>query len=378
MTALPAFELESYFSRWEFTARYHLTASDAESMSLAELLAMASPDDRTSFEQLWLGYTETWGLPALREAIAETYDHRAAGDILVTAGAEEGIYATLLTLLEAGSHAIVVTPNYQSHETVARSICAVTGVPLDPADGWSLDIDRVAASIRPDTRLMLINFPHNPTGAILARERFDALVELCRRHGIYLFSDEVFRLLGPEGTEHLPQVADVYERGISLGVMSKAYGLSGLRIGWLACADRALLTRIEHTKHYLSICSAGPSERLAIIALHARERIIARNCRIVSENLEKLDRFFAQFPEWFDWARPQGGCVAYPRYLGPEGVERFTSELVESAGVLLGPASIFQSTLGPTPTDRFRIGAGRSGLDAGLSAMRGFLVRRRA
>lgn len=377
MTALPPFQLESYFSQWEFTARYHLTASDAQSMSLPELLAMASPGERASYEKLWLGYTETWGLPALREAIADTYENRRASEILVTAGAEEGIYATLQTLLDPGSHAIVVTPNYQSHETVAQSICAVTGVPLDPMDGWSLDIDRVAAAIRPNTRLVLINFPHNPSGAILARERFDALVELCRTHGIYLFSDEVFRLLGPEGTEHLPQVADVYERGISLGVMSKAYGLSGLRIGWLACADRALLTRIEHTKHYLSICSAGPSERLAIIALRARDRIIARNCRIVTENLETLDRFFARFPELFEWARPQGGCVAYPRYLGAEGVEQFARELVETAGVLLGPASIFQSTLGPTPTDRFRIGAGRLGLDQGLSALHGFLVRHR-
>jgi aspartate/methionine/tyrosine aminotransferase len=229
-----------------------MMASDAESMSVPELLAMAAPIDRAAYENLWLGYTETTGLPALREAIASTYASRRTDEILVTAGAEEAIYATLQTVLDRGSHAIVVTPNYQSHETVAQSICAVTGVPLNADDAWSLDIDRVAA-------------------AILSRERFDTLVSPCRKHGIYLFSDEVFRLLGPEGTEHLPQVADVYERGISLGVMSKAFGLGGLRIGWLASADREMLRRIEHTKHYLSICNAGPSERLAIIALKARE-----------------------------------------------------------------------------------------------------------
>lgn len=377
MTALPHFQLESYFARWEFAAKYHMTASDAESMSVPELLAMAAPNDRAAYENLWLGYTETTGLPALREAIASTYASRRTDEILVTAGAEEAIYATLQTVLERGSHAIVVTPNYQSHETVAQAICDVTGVPLNADDAWSLDIDRVAAAIRPNTRLILINFPHNPTGAILSRERFDTLVGLCRKHGIYLFSDEVFRLLGPEGTEHLPQVADVYERGISLGVMSKAYGLGGLRIGWLASADREMRRRIDHTKHYLSICNAGPSERLAIIALKARDRILARNCSIVTQNLQILDQFFAEYPELFEWTRPQGGCIAYPRYLGSEGVERFTSDLVETAGVLLGPASIFQSTLGSTPTDRFRIGAGRRGIDEGLAALRGYLKRRR-
>lgn len=376
MTALPTFQLEHFFSRWEFAAKYHMTASDAESMSVPELLAMAAPEDRAAYENLWLGYTETRGLPALRELIASTYSNRLADEILVTTGAEEAIYATLQTLLERSSHAIVVTPNYQSHETIAQSICDVTGVPLNADDGWSLDVNRVAAAIRPNTRLMLINFPHNPTGAILSRERFDALVGLCRRHGIYLFSDEVFRLLGPEGTEHLPQVADVYERGISLGVMSKAYGLAGLRIGWLACADREMLQRIELTKHYLSICNAGPSECLAIVALKARDRILARNCRIVTQNLQILDRFFAEYPELFEWKRPQGGCISYPRYLGAEGVERFARELVETAGVLLGPASIFQSNLGPTPTDRFRIGAGRRGIDEGLEALRSFLERR--
>lgn len=378
MTALPPFQLECYFARWQFAAKYHMTASDAESMAVPELLAMAAPDDRAAYENLWLGYTETTGLPTLREAVASTYANRGADEILVTTGAEEAIYATLQTVLERGSHAIVVTPNYQSHETIAQSICDVTGVPLNAGDAWSLDIDRVAAAIRPNTRLMLINFPHNPTGAILSRDRFDALVGLCRQHGIYLFCDEVFRLLGPEGTEHLPQVADVYERGISLGVMSKAYGLAGLRIGWLASADREMLRRIERTKHYLSICNAGPSERLAIIALKARDRILARNCRIVTQNLQILDQFFAEYLELFEWRRPQGGCIAYPRFLGSEGVEHFTRDLVETAGVLLGPASIFQSSLGPTPTDRFRIGAGRRGIDEGLEAFRGYLKRHRA
>jgi aspartate/methionine/tyrosine aminotransferase len=373
MTALPDFRLESWFSRWEFAARYHLTASDAQSMSLAQLLALAEPADREAFEALHLGYTQTYGAPALREAIASTYQQRDAADVLCFAGAEEGIYIAMRVLLEPGDHAIVITPNYQAAETIPLSICEVTGVALNPDDHWSLDIDDVAAAIRPNTRVVSINFPHNPTGKILERERFDTLVALCRKHGIWLFSDEVYHSLGPSGSTHLPQAADVYEKGLSLGVMSKAYGLPGLRIGWIACADRALLQRMERYKHYLSICNAGPSEALALIALKARSTILDGHRQRIDRNLATLDDFFARWPDRFQWYRPDGGCIAYPRYLGPEGVDAFATDLVEQAGVLLLPASNYRSELTTTPTDRFRIGFGRADCAEAIDALDRYL-----
>lgn len=371
---LPDFRLETHFSKWEFKAEHHLTASDAESMSMRELLEYATPEQREAFDDFWLGYTETWGATDLREAIANTFESRTADEVLCFAGASEGIFAANNVLLDADSHAIVVTPNYQSHETLPVEICEATGVPLDPADGWSLDIDRVAAAIKPNTKLVTINFPHNPTGTILSHDRYDALIELCRRHGIYILHDEIFHGLGPTGTEHLPLIADVYERGLSLGVMSKSYGLPGLRIGWIACQDRDVLEKMERLKHYLSICSSGPSERLAIIGLQNREALLARNNAIIDENLPKWDAFFAQFEDFFEWTRPQGSCMAFPRYLGSEGVEAFATQLVEQAGVLVLPSTIYRSDLGPTPTDRFRIGAGRRGLDAGIAAMTSHLT----
>jgi aspartate/methionine/tyrosine aminotransferase len=369
MTSLPDFRLETYFSRWEFAARYNLAASDAQSMGLSDLLALATPADREAFETLHLGYTQTYGAPALRAAIAATYTERDADDILCFAGAEEGIYVAMRVLLEPGDHAIVVTPNYQAAETVPLAICDVTGVALDPGDGWSLDIDKVAAAIRPNTRVVSINFPHNPTGKILERERFDALVALCRRHGIWLFSDEVYRLLGASGTTHLPHVADVYERGLSLNVVSKAYGLPGLRIGWIACADRDLLQRMERYKHYLSICNAGPSEQLALIALKAGDTILARQRERLDRNLATLDAFFGRWADRFEWYRPDGGCIAYPRYLGGEGVDRFAADLVERSGVLLLPATNYRSSLTATPPDRFRIGFGRDDCAEAIGAL---------
>ena len=371
---LPDFRLETHFARWEFVAEHHLTASDAESMSMRDLLAMATPGQRAAFDDFWLGYTETWGAPDLRAAVAATYTNQTAADILCFAGASEGIFAANQVLLDADSHAIVVTPNYQSHETLPAAICEVTGVPLDPDDRWSLDIDRVAAAIRPNTTLVTINFPHNPTGAILPIDRYRALIELCRRHGIWILHDEIFNGLGPTGTEHLPFVADEYERGLSLGVMSNSYGLPGLRVGWIACQDHDVLSRMERLKHYLSICSSGPSERLAVIGLQNRDRILARNNAIIDENLPKWGTFFQDHADRFDWTPPDGSCMAFPRYLGVDGVEAFARSLLEEASVLLLPSTIYRSDLGPTPTDRFRLGLGRRGLDAGLAAMANHLA----
>lgn len=371
------FALEVHMSRWEFAARYNMTASDAESMTLGELLALAEPADRDAFESLWLGYTETYGAPDLRQAIAETYDGLSAEDVLCFAGAEEGIYVAMRVLLGPEDHAVVVTPNYQAAETLPLSVCAVTGVALEPDQGWTLDIDRVAAALRPNTRLVSVNFPNNPTGKILERDRFEALVALCRSRGLWLFSDEVYRGIERDPALRLPQAAELYERGLSLGVMSKAYGLPGLRLGWIAGRDRVLLARLERYKHYLTICNAAPSERLALIALKARATLLARTNQLANNNLALTERFLARYPELFSWHRPEGACVGFVRYQGADGVEAFTERLVHEAGVLLLPASVYRSDLGPVPDDHFRIGFGRTQVPEGLAAMAAWITRNR-
>ncbi len=378
MATLPDFKLERYFSRWEFTARYHLCASDMESMSVNELLALASAEDRARWDGLTLGYIETFGTPALRAAIAATYDSISNEDVLAFAGAEEGIFAAMQVLLQPDDHAIVVTPNYQSAETLPGAICDVSGIALDPENDWHLDLDRVRAALRPNTRLISINFPHNPTGKIIPRDDLAALVDIARERGIYLFSDEVYRLIERNETMRLPQVADVYEKGLSLNVLSKSYGLPGLRIGWIATRDRKVLSRMERVKHYLSICNSAPSEALAVIALNARDTILERNRGIVADNLSTLNEFFGEFPDVFEWRIPDGGCIGYPRYLGTDGVETFCDRLVDETGVLLLPASVYQSAYGPSPDDRFRIGYGRRNMHEALDALRGYLTRKAA
>jgi aspartate/methionine/tyrosine aminotransferase len=371
--AMRDFALEVHFSRWEFTAKYNLTGSDCQSMTIGALLALASPEDQDAFDSTGLGYTETFGAATLRSEIAQTYDSVRPEHLLCFSGAQEGIYVAMKVLLGAADHAIVITPNYQAAETVPLSICEVSGVALDIERNWDLDLDRVRAALQANTQLISINFPNNPTGKIIPRATLVALVDLCRDRGIWLFSDEVYRLIERDPARRLPQVVDVYERGISLNVMSKAYGLPGLRIGWLACKDLAMLLRFERYKHYLSICNSAPSEVLARIALKAREKILARNRKIVDDNLAVLKTFFADHEPLFDWREPDGGCVGFIRYKGAQGVEAFTRQLVEQAGVLLLPSSLYRSDLGPVPQDCLRIGFGRTQVPAAVAALRAWL-----
>jgi aspartate/methionine/tyrosine aminotransferase len=373
---LPDFRLEVHFSRWEFVARHNLTASDAQTMTVSELLALGSDEDRAAFDDLALGYVPTRGSDRLRAAIASTYATCGPEDVLAFAGAEEAMFWALQLLAEPGEHAVVTVPNYQALETVPRAAgIEVTGVLLDERDDWRLHLDAVEAALRPTTRIVAVNFPNNPTGAVPDAETFAALVELCEERGIRLFSDEVYRGLELDPARTLPQAADLSPTALSLNVLSKSYGLPGLRIGWLACRDHTVLDRLERHKHYTSICNAGPSELLGAIALGAGAQVQARNRAIIAENLPQFDAFFAGHAELFEWAPPHGGCVAFPRYLGAEGVEEMCRELLERQSVFLLAASIYRSDLAPVPEDRFRIGVGRRDPGPALAAFDAYLDR---
>jgi aspartate/methionine/tyrosine aminotransferase len=370
------FALETYFSKWEFTAKHHMTASDCQSVTISELLKLAGKT-LDNLGDLPLGYTETWGAPMLRQAIAETYDSLNADNILCFAGAEEGVYAAMRVLLNKDDHAIVVVPNYQAAETLPLDICEVSGVKLDPENNWHLDLGDIIKTIRPNTKLISVCFPNNPTGAIIPVDDYAELVTICRKHGLYLFSDEVYRLLELDDSKRIQQAADLYEKGLSLNVMSKAYGLPGLRIGWIASQDKDILLKIEQYKHYLSICNSAPSERLAEIGLGIRDILLQRNRKLMSDNIQKLDAFFADYSELFEWQHPDGGCIAFPRFKGRDGVESFCTSLVEDSGVLLLPASVYSSELMKAPNDRFRIGFGRANMGEGLTAFRNYLEKNR-
>jgi aspartate/methionine/tyrosine aminotransferase len=379
MIDLPEFRLEVFFSVWESYATYNIAQSDAETMTVAEVLAYGTPEEREAFQNIRLSYPPAWGTDELRAAVAATYDSVDAEHVLSFSGAEEAIFWGMEELIGPGDHAIVTVPNYQSMESVAIATGAdVSAAVLDPANEWALDLDALRSQIRPNTRLIAVNFPNNPTGATPDEATFRALVGLCDERGIQLLSDEVYRGLEVEGSRPaLPQAADISPTALSLNVMSKAYGLSGLRIGWLACQNRDLLARLEKRKHFTSICNAGPSEHLATIALRNAEKVRQRNRAIISANLPLFHEFFSvRWGELFEWEQPQGGCVSFPRYLGPGSTEDFCHKLLLDAGVCVLPPSIYQSALAEMPADRFRMGVGHRVSGAALEVFDDYLNKR--
>src|SRR5687767_11693918 len=224
------FALERFFARWEFAVEHLLCASDVEGYPMGELLALADDETRALWDRLTLGYSESSGHPLLRREIAALYSGLEPEDVLVFAGAEEGIFCLVNVLLGPGDHAVVTWPGYQSLYEVARASGAdVTLHELREDAEWALDLDALRRQVTPATRLIVVNAPHNPTGMLPDRATFDALVAIAEEVGAYLLLDEVYRFLEFDEDDRLPAAADASERGVSLGVMSKSFAMAGLR-----------------------------------------------------------------------------------------------------------------------------------------------------
>jgi aspartate/methionine/tyrosine aminotransferase len=363
------FALERFFARWEFAVRHLLCASDVEGWRMADLVALADDESAALWADLRLGYSEAPGHPLLRAEIANLYDTIEPDNVLVFAGAEEAIFCLSNVLLGPGDHAVVTWPGYQSLYEVGRAAGAeVTLHELREADGWALDTDRLVGVLRPATRLVVVNAPHNPTGMLPTAVEWAALTAELAERGIHLLADEVYRFLELDPADRLTAGADALPRGISLGVMSKSFALAGLRIGWLATRDRELLARCAAFKDYTTICSSAPSEILALIGLRARDVVLERSRRIVATNLDRLDGFFATHAQRLAWVRPRGGSIGFPRLLDDEPIDSFAARLVEAEGVLLLPGSQFG-----VAGNHFRIGFGREDLPQALAGFERFL-----
>ena len=330
------------------------------------------PSAETAFHKTWLGYTEAPGSLELRELIAAQYEGFVALDVLVFSGAQEAIFSFMHHVLESGDHAIVHFPAYQSLYSVAQQ----KGVDLThwrtrEEEAWELDIGRLHAELRPNTKAVVINSPHNPTGYLMTRQTQSEIVKLVQTADAYLFSDEVYRDSEYEPTTRLPAACEVHEKGVSLGVMSKSLGLAGLRIGWIATRDRALLARLAEMKDYLTICSPAPSEFLACVALRNREAILKRNNELIAKNLALLDAFIARHPAAFSWVRPKASPIGFLRIADPRGAAVFCDDLLKASGVLLLPSTIYKME-----DTHARIGFGRAGFSEGLERFDAYMSAR--
>jgi aspartate/methionine/tyrosine aminotransferase len=361
------FRIEQYFGKYEFTAKYLLSSSDAESRTIQELLNL-EPDAQERLLEHWCGYTESPGAPWLREAIARVYKGIKTNDALVLSAAEEGIFVVYHALVGPGDHVIVETPCYESALEVARSTDAqVSEWPRRFEDGWAHDLAALEKLIQSNTKIIYINTPHNPTGLLMPVNIFEQVIALAESRGIIVFSDEVYRELEHEPSHRLPAACEVYERAVSLGSMSKTYGLPGLRLAWLATRNADILQRCLEFKYYTTICSGAPSEFLAALALRHRDVLVKRNLEIVKRNLPLLDAFIQRHADLLEWVKPNASPIGFVRLKPERDVFAFCEDVVRDSGVMLLPGSVYDQPR------HIRFGFGRKNMPEALAQLEAFL-----
>ncbi len=366
---LPPFKLERYFAKYEFNTEYLLCSSDSESMSIAGLLAMEK-GMAEKFHQVWLGYTESQGSPALRAEICKLYETIQPEEILVHTGAEEAIFLFMFAVFKEYDHVIVHSPGYQSLAEVARATgCDVSPWPAREENGWALNLDELRHLVRTNTKAIIINTPHNPTGYLMSRADYEAVHKFAQEKKLLLFSDEVYRESEYDPAARLPAACDLGDYAISLGVTSKTYGLAGLRIGWVATKNKKIYEKMASLKDYTTICNSAPSEFLAEVAMRNRHKLAERNVGIIQDNLKIIDNLFARYSNLFSWVRPRAGSMAFPRLL-KGNVEEFCDRLVKDTGVLLLPGSMYDDS-----RNHFRLGLGRKNLPQAVEKLEEFLSK---
>ena len=349
------FKLERHFAKYEFKAKYMASSSDAEAMSLTDLLKF-EPGSREKLDQVWLGYSESSGIPDLRLAISKTYSKISPEQIITYTGAQEPILNFYLSCFNPNDHVIVHFPSYQSLYSLPKDFgCDVSlwGTHFDQE--WKLDLDKLAALIKPNTRAVVINSPHNPTGFLLTAQAQSEIVDLLRPRGILFFSDEVYRGLELDPANQIPAACDIYENAISLGVLSKAYGLAGLRLGWIATRNEDILSKMAAQKDYTTICNSVVTETLGTIAVKHRSAIISRNRDMVNSNWKLAQDFFRRHHDLFEVIAPRGGTMIFPRARPGFDLPAFGSSILESKGVMILGGENFDM-----PANYFRIGLGRA------------------
>ena len=394
------FKLEQYFAKHEFTAKYMLSSSDCDGFPMEYVLKQASPQEMEMWNTLTLGYTEGLGSMFLREAICKFYKKAKPENIMVASPGELS-FILMNVLMQRGSHAVVISPAYQSLYQVLESLdcevsywkpkqmaavsasfvagasavasslegvsAVVSALAEESAGGWYYDVEDLRKLVRKDTRLIIINFPHNPTGAYITPTQQEQIVEIARSCGAYIYSDEMYReLIVGEGVETLPSVSDIYEKGVSLWGTAKSFGLAGLRTGWFVSQDRELLSKIHAFKDYLSICSSAPSEVLTAIALNHPEKFIAPNIAKIKANIAFFKEAIAagKLPFVKNFVEPVAGSIAFveidpakAEYLlgwQPQTALEFSDAIVEKFGIMTVPAPMFEH-----PGNYLRIGFGR-------------------
>lgn len=334
------FALEEWQSRYEQGVEFQLADSGVRPVRLRELVALGADLDRLL--DLPLHYPEVNGTLALRRLIASLYPGRTADDVLVTVGAAEANAIVVAALAGPGDQVVAMVPSYPQVEGIARNRgCEVRTFGLDPDGGWRPDLDRLAALVTPATRLVAICDPNNPTGRVLREDERTRIVEIAARAGAWLLVDEVYAGTERAGPE-TPSLLGRYERVIAVNSTSKAYGLSGLRLGW-AVAPRDLIETLWRRHEYLTIATSALSMALAEAALSppVRSRLLSRARDLIERGAGVLTGWVAAHPGRLSMVAPEAAAFGFVRVHTGESSTALAERLRREASVLVAPGACF-------------------------------------
>ena len=340
------FALERWMTAWETKTPYDIAESGIFPLSARELLAFEAPEEReqtlSRLLDVRLGYSEAPGTAELRAAIAATYRNTGPDEVLVTTGAIEANFLLFNALLDPGDHVVAVYPAYQQLYSVPRAIgCDVSLWKLKEENGFRYDLEELERLVTKKTRLIVLNTPHNPTGAMLSRRDLERIEALASSVGARILSDEAYRWLEIPGGEPLaPPMRDFAASAVSVGTLSKPFGLPGLRIGWFA-GPADLVAKCWGTRDYVSLSPGKLNDALAVLALKHREKITARTREIVRVNLAAAVEWFARHADTVSWTPPRGGLLALMKYALDIPSLDLSNRLAEKYGVMLAPGSAF-------------------------------------
>lgn len=335
------FALERYFAKHEFTAKHLLSSSDCDGYPLNFVLESASAEDLNLWQNQTLGYTESQGNPILREAILSFYRVPSIENVLVATPGELN-FISMNVLLRPTDHAVVVSPGYQSLYEIINSLGAEVSFWKPEASTWEFNTADLESLIKPNTKLIVLNFPHNPTGAYLNLGQLNEIVNIAQKHDLHIFSDEMYHKLLSPGTLELPPISDIYHKGISLWGTSKTFGLAGLRTGWLVSQNIEFIQKVLAFKDYLSICNSGPSEILSIMALHNIDYFLKPNQIKINDNVALFKKFAASHTIFDSFVPPKAGSTAFVKLNIKTTSLEFSDRLVEEAGIMTLPAEMFE------------------------------------
>jgi aspartate/methionine/tyrosine aminotransferase len=367
------FGVEMWMNEWETRCELNLAETCVESLTIAELLALAgrTSDDLSALLPMKMTYGAIPGSERLRGAVAALYEDQSPDNVIATHGTIGANMLVHRALVERGDRVISVVPTYQQHHSIPESIGAeVELLWLREADGWLPDLDRLRALCRPGTKLVALTNPNNPTGALIPRGMLEEIAAIARSAGAWVLCDEVYRGIDQEGSGTTASMADLYERGISTGGMSKVYSLAGLRLGWVV-APAQVLDAVMIQRDYDTISVGMIDDHFAALALEHRDAILQRSRDITRGNLAVLADWVAAAPE-LRWVRPRGGTTALVGYDLPMPSREFCLALLAETGVMFTPGE----ALGVEGHVRIGYANGPAVLREGLSRVTRFLAGR--